>query len=145
MGKIENEAQPMRSWRLLTYFQKPLFRWALALTWTIIALSLMLSPAGDGTTVSEVSESFGGTEITDAMGHVILNTVLALLWCWTISLYIPKARTIRLLSIAGPLWGFGTELSQHFVPGRGTSLLDLTANTLGIVIGLAVYRWLAAR
>jgi len=32
------------------------------------------------------------------------------------------------------------ELSQFFVPERGTSLLDLGANILGVVIGLVVYR-----
>jgi len=36
------------------------------------------------------------------------------------------------------------ELSQFFVPGRGTSLLDLGANILGVLIGLAGYRLLAA-
>lgn len=100
----------------------------------------MLSPSGDGTTVSWVSKLFGGTETTDAVGHIIINAILALLWCWTISLYATTAKTTRYVLVGGIIWCFGAELSQFFVPERGTSLLDLAANIGGVLIGVSVYR-----
>jgi len=124
--------------------QSAAVRWALTLIWTAITAKLMLSPSGDGTTVSWVSKLFGGTETTDAVGHVIINAILAFLWCWTISLYAATAKTTRLVLVGGLIWCFVGEMSQHFVPERGTSLLDLAANILGGLIGLAGYRLLAA-
>ncbi|WP_119071455.1 VanZ family protein [Aggregatilinea lenta] len=130
----------MRRQQILAYFQNPLLRWALTLTWTAIAASLMLSPSGDGTTVTWVSKLFGGTETTDAIGHVIINTILAFLWCWTLSLYSGTGKTTRLVLFGGFIWCCGAESLQYFVPERGTSLLDLSANFLGVFVGLAIYR-----
>lgn len=120
-------------------------RWVLTLAWTVIAAALMLSPSGDGTTVSGVSKVFGGTETSDAVGHVIINAILALLWCWTLSLYASRAKTTRLILIGAVVWCVGAELAQHFVPNRGGSLLDLAANFLGVLIGLIGYRLLTTR
>lgn len=125
--------------------QSAVVRWTLTLIWTIITATLMLSPSGDGTTVSWVANLFGNTEMSNATGHFIINAALAFLWCWTLSLYATTQKTIRLILIGGVVWSFGAELSQHFVPERGTSLLDLVANILGVVIGLAIYRVLIVR
>lgn len=95
--------------------------------------------------MSWVSHLFGGTETTDAIGHVIINAILAFLWCWTISLYTTTQKTTRLILIGGIVWYFVGELSQFFVPERGTSLLDLGANIFGVLIGLTAYRLLISR
>ncbi len=126
--------------RLYAVFQSEVVRWALTLTWTAIAASLMLSPSGDGTTVSWISKLFGGTETTDAIGHVIINTILTFLWSWTLSLYVSPIKTTRTILVGGIIWCCGAESLQYFVPERGTSLLDLTANFLGVFMGLAIYR-----
>lgn len=131
--------------KLLPYIQSPTVRWILTLAWTAITVSLMLSPSGDGTTVSWVSKLFGGTEVTDAVGHIIINAILALLWCWTISLYTTTVKMTRIVLFGGIIWCFGAELSQFFVPGRGASLLDLVANIVGVLIGLMIYRLLLQR
>jgi VanZ family protein len=107
-------------------------------------MKLMLSPSGDGTTVLRVSKLFGNTETTDAIGHIIINAVLALLWCWTISLYTTITQTTRIIQIGGVIWCFSAELSQSFVPNRGASLLDLVANIIGVLVGLIIYRLLLA-
>jgi VanZ family protein len=133
--------------KLSFYLQGAVVRWTLTLAWTALAVMLMLSPSGDGTTVttvSWVSELFGGSETTDAIGHIIINTVLALLWCWTLSLYATTAKTTRIVLIGGIIWCFGAELSQFFIPERGTSLIDLVANIIGVLIGLMIYRLLLA-
>lgn len=127
---------------LSVYIQSTGIRWTLTLIWTVVAVKLMLSPSGNGTTVSWVANLFGNTEMSNATGHVIINAILALLWCRTISLYATRAITIRLIFTGGIIWCFAAELSQYFVPERGTSLLDLGANILGVVIGLAVYQFL---
>lgn len=123
--------------------QSAVFRWALTLTWTVLAAILLLSPGSDGSTVAKTSALFGNTETSDAIGHVIINAILAFLWCWTISLYASTAKTTRLILIGGLIWCFVGELSQFFVPERGTSLLDLGANIVGVVIGLVGYRFTA--
>ncbi len=144
MWKAENGLHKIKRLnRLFTYSQGAIVRWTLTLTWTAIAVSLMLSPSGNGTTVSSVSKLFGGTETTDAIGHVIINAILAFLWCWAISLYASATKTTRLILIGGIIWCFVAELSQYFVPERGTSLLDLGANIFGVLIGLAGYRFAA--
>ncbi len=38
--------------------------------------------------------------------------------------------------------GLGIEMAQSYVPGRSSSELDLFANCLGVLLGLAVGRWL---
>ncbi len=146
MWKAEHRSRRMKPLNaLLAISQRPIVRWTLTLAWTALAASLMLSPSGDGTTVSFVSKLFGGSEETDAIGHVIINVILAFLWCWTLSLYLSPAKTTRLVLIGGLIWCVGAELTQHFVPNRGSSLLDLGANILGVLIGLVGYRLLAAR
>lgn len=130
--------------RLSVYLQHAAIRWTFTLAWTILAASLMLSPGGDGTTVTSVSKLFGGTETTDAIGHVIINAILALLWCWTISLYTAPATTARVILVGGLVWCVGAELTQFVVPERGTTLLDLGANILGVLIGLGGY-WMLTR
>lgn len=146
MWKAENGLRRVKRLnRLFAYSQSAIVRWTLTFTWSTITASLMLSPSGNGTMVSTISKLFGGTETTDAIGHVIISIILAFLWCWAISLYVSVPEATRLVLSGGIIWGFVAELSQYFVPERGTSLLDLGANTLGVLIGLTVYRWLAAQ
>ena len=144
MWKANDLRKVKRLNRLSVVVQSAVIRWTLTLIWTAITAKLMLSPSGDGTTVSGVSKLFGGTESTDAIGHVIINAILAFLWCWTLSLYASTQKTTRLILIGGLIWCFVGELSQFFVPGRGTSLLDLGANILGVLIGLLAYRLFTA-
>lgn len=120
-------------------------RWALTLAWSALTALLMLSPSGDGTTVSGVSGLFGGSDTTDAIGHVIIHAVLAGLWCWTLHRYRPLAWVRRRVLIAGMAWCLAAELSQALVPARGVSLIDLAANVLGVVVGVAGYGWWVRR
>jgi VanZ family protein len=130
--------------RLSPYLYGAVIQWTLTLIWTALTVKLMLSPSGDGTTVSWVSKLFGGTETTDAIGHIIINAILAFLWCWTISLYTSTAKMSRIILIGGIIWCFGAELSQFLVPNRGASLIDLGANIVGVLIGLIIFRLILA-
>lgn len=129
---------------LSSFLQNITVRWIITNTWTTLTFYLTLSPSGEGTTVTWVSRLFGGTETTDAIGHVFINMVLALLWCWTTGFYTSTGRTVYIVLVGGGFWCFAAELSQFFVPDRGLSLLDLGANILGVLIGLLIYRRLVA-
>jgi VanZ family protein len=117
----------------------PIVRWALALAWTGMIMVLMLTPS-DKAVVEETSNSFGGTDLTDTVGHVILFGVLALLW-WAALACRGDARAAlwRGVGWAAAL-GVALEIAQHWVPERGVSVLDLVAN-----VGGAVSIWIGLR
>jgi len=125
--------------RFVRIIEYPPVRWTLTIIWSLIAVSLMLSSSREGTIVAFISDLFGGKSDSDAVGHVLINTALAFLWCWTISMYVSPETTMSVILIGGIIWGFGAEMTQHFVPERGTSTLDLVANISGVSNGLVVY------
>ena len=53
-----------------------------------------------------------------------------------------RLRLVIALSVLLAVVGLGIEFAQAYVPGRNSSELDLFANCLGIVLGLAVGRLL---
>jgi VanZ family protein len=138
--RLSESEYETKLFRISSYLQSPPLRWALTLLWTAITIKLMFSPSGDGTIVSWVSKLFGGTETTDAIGHIIINTIQAWLWCWTINLYTNILKTTRIVLTGGIIWCFAAELTQLLVPNRGTSLLDLAANIVGVLIGMIIHR-----
>lgn len=39
-------------------------------------------------------------------------------------------------------YGAGIEIAQHFIPGRDASMLDMLANTVGVIAGVRIgHRW----
>lgn len=116
-------------------------RWSLALLWTGGLLYLMLTPSGDGTPVTWISRLFGGTEITDAIGHVILYAVLTALWAWTLSLHMPERRAILTVAALGLILGLTLEAAQVYVEDRGSTLIDYGANMAGVLGSSVVLLW----
>ena len=114
------------------YLKSYAIRWLCALAWTAMTLALMLAFSGDGTAVTWISKLFGGTETTDAIGHVMLYGGLTLLWIWALVAHYPKRTAILIAAGIGLVLGIGCELSQQFVIERGTTVLDLAANITGI-------------
>jgi len=90
----------------------------------------MLSPS-DGT-VKTISGFFGGTEITDAIGHVILIGVDCILLYGVMMHYFSQATTRKLAGIFTLVLGITLELGQLFIPSRGASLIDLIAAVVGV-------------
>lgn len=115
-----------------------LIRWALALGWTALTCGLMLLPGPKGSPVDNVSRFFGGTELTDAIGHVIIFATLALLWQWTLRVHIASDRALRAGLLVALLLGVFTEIGQSFVPNRGANLWDLLANIGGVSVAHSV-------
>lgn len=123
--------------KYLTLKQSPTVRWVLTILWSILTLILFLTPSGDGTPVTFISELFGGTTLTDAIGHVIIHSALSFLWLWTAHLYIQDPA--RMIISGGVVLATTGELLQLYIPGRGSSLLDMVANSIGIFIGVWLY------
>ena len=118
-------------WRTLT--RHALLRWALALGWTALVCLLMLLP-GEDSVAEDTSGFFGGTDLTDAAGHVLLFGALAILWYAALTCSLaPSAAFWRALGLAAVL-GVLLETGQSLVPDRGMSLLDFSANALGVCV-----------
>ena len=78
--------------------------------------------------------------------HVPLFAALSILFFQVLSGYeIEKKRAIFIILIATIGFGLFNELIQLVIPGRYPSLVDMTLNTIGIVLGLWLYVYLEKR
>jgi VanZ family protein len=94
-----------------------------------------------GTPVADVSSWFGGTTLTDAFGHVVLFWIEAMLLYRVLCRYIGGRRALLLVVFGGLLLGALLELIQHWVPARGSTWMDFSANCLGIGLFFWSERW----
>ncbi|GIK62221.1 MAG: hypothetical protein BroJett018_00150 [Chloroflexota bacterium] len=113
-------------------------RWFVPLGWTLVILYMTLS-TGNNQNVSWVSKMAGGTEITDAIGHLVMFTVLVVLWHWAGSSYYPTVTVLKGVTLLCFLFGMSVEASQYWIEGRGMSWLDFLANGGGVLLGA---RWI---
>ena len=73
-------------------------------------------------------------DISDKLLHLLVYAGAALLWGWA-------ATTRRAMMLALPLlvvYGIELELAQGLTPDRNPSVVDAIANSLGVVLGLAL-------
>jgi len=116
---------------ILSKIPRPL-SWLLWLGWTVALCFLMLSPS-DGT-VRNVSMLFGGLEITDAIGHVILICVDCVLLYGVIQHYQPSRQALKYAGFITLLLGIALESAQLLIPSRGASLIDFAAAGVGVLL-----------
>jgi len=124
---------------LLRAAHHPLSRWMAALAWTALVCLLMLLP-GEDSIAEDTSAFFGGTDMTDAFGHVLLFGIFTALWYAVLVCYLAPAPALTGALVSGAACGLVLELGQGVVPERGLSLLDLVANALGVLISVAALR-----
>lgn len=110
--------------------QSRIVPWLAVSVWLALVCYLMLSPSR-GTRIESVSEFFGGTDVTDAIGHTILFGVLTVLLWWALAGTTTRAQALRLAAVSVIVLGTLLEFSQLIVVDRGLSLLDLSANWIG--------------
>lgn len=108
----------------------PALGWLAVLAWLALVGFLMLAP-GEGSLVENTSRAFGGTDLTDALGHVVLLGTLAALLAHALSFHLPSDRSLWLAAAIAITIGTALELAQLLAIDRGASLLDLAANWLG--------------
>ena len=123
----------MIRWSLLgRILRHPLPRVTAALGWTVLVCLLMLLPGKDSI-AEDTSGFFGGTDITDAFGHVLLFAMLTVLWYAALTCWLAPAPALKAVLAIGTVFGLLLELGQGVVPERGISLLDFAANALGVL------------
>ena len=106
-----------------------------AIIWAIFLGVLMLLP----------SDSFPESSLLtyDKAAHISVFLILTFLLGWA-SLRVKKqtslsAKQLGYVYILSFFYGTSLELLQNYVPGRSTDIYDFIANSLGGVLGLAVF------
>lgn len=89
--------------------------------------------SGERTLRQEYFQLFRCTELSDAAGHVIMYGVATIQWYWALSCHLQLRQALVVTLSLALSTGVFTELVQRFVPNRGSTLLDLTANWLGVL------------
>lgn len=110
---------------------KPMFYWLLWVLWSILMCLLVLTPS-KGTAVTDISRFFGGSEFTDAIGHVVLIFVDTALLYNALRHYILDENALRYATGVTLIFGLCAEFAQIWVPSRGTSLIDVGAAFFGV-------------
>ena len=76
---------------------------------------------------------------------VVINIVGFVPLGFCLFAYLSSLRSVRLAAMATIAFGFATsftiEILQAFLPTRSSDTTDIITNTLGTVIGVALYRW----
>ncbi len=113
--------------------------WLAVLVWLALMGFLMLAP-GEGTPVEDISRAFGGTDVTDALGHVVLFGVLIALLAHALGFHVAPGRALGLAAGSAFVLGAVLELTQLAAVARGATPLDLMANWFGVLVGAAWLR-----
>src|SRR5689334_11764803 len=116
--------------RLARILYHPASRLAMAVFWTALVAILTLLP-GNSTVIEDTHKAFGGTDLSDALGHVVLFGILTLSYYWLLRLKFSLARALSIATIIVFAVGVGTEVAQMFVPERGPSPFDVAADWIG--------------
>ena len=113
-----------------TKLNHPGSRIALALGWTTLVLTLTLLP-GNNPLIDRTHVLFGGTDLSDATGHVLLWGFLAMFYYRVLRLRYPIRQAVGMAMLIVMAIGVATEIAQGFVPDRGPSIFDVAADWLG--------------
>src|SRR5690606_35740104 len=106
-GRLEASSQPLGAPSIGRAFRPPyppymrrlrmrrstILRWAAAVGWTVLVVALTLLP-GSSRVVHDTSAWFGGTELTDAIGHFLLFLVLAVAWQGALASWLERSRAL---------------------------------------------------
>ena len=107
----------------------------LTLLWAVIVAVLLLLP-GDDLPKKELFKGF------DKVVHVLLFGILSFLF---VSIWEQRSsnidwRIILISFLVSFVYSTLLEYLQNFIPGRQYDLIDLLANSTGIVLGLTIWR-----
>jgi len=112
--------------------------WFLWLIWTVMVFYLLLWPS-KGTAIRTISLFFGGGDITDAFGHLVIIFIETNLVYSLLRHYHPEEKAIRYSFLGTLLVALLLETAQLYIPGRGAALIDYGANTLGVSLFIPVF------
>ncbi|MBW1799012.1 MAG: VanZ family protein [Deltaproteobacteria bacterium] len=85
-----------------------------------------------------------GEQIVTNLAHIPAYALLTFLWLNSFAGAEHKPLSIPIMSILAcmTLFAISDEIHQSFVPGRSASLIDIVLDLLGILAGLAVFKFL---
>jgi VanZ family protein len=126
---------PTKALTKMKFRKYSFLRIASTLAWTVFAVFVMAT-SSNTTLVGNLHKAGGGTEVTDAMGHVAIFGILAFLWWWSLIAQSSQRNALFGAAIISLPLGIIAEIVQVFVPDRGVTLFDLLSNCLGIIIVL---------
>ncbi len=89
----------------------------------ILYYSLQSSKAGHGGVARDVFNNFLHIPVYGVLAYFILNCFSSF-----------KVKIYFLTFIIATLYGIIIEFSQSFIPGRVSSLMDISLNTIGIIL-----------
>jgi len=98
--------------------------------------------------LSSLSDIPAARHVWDKLLHVVGYAGLGVLALRAFhgGLARPRPVPTALAGIAVVLWGISDEIHQHFVPGRDASGLDVLADAIGFLVGVAATAaWVAWR
>ena len=108
-------------------------RLAIVLAWLVFTVLLLELPS-DLPLIASLSSVFGKNEIGYALGHVVIFGITTFMLRWALDLFLAaRAAVMWGVGIAGVL-GIVTELLQFNTRYRGVTLLDLSANLVGVML-----------
>src|SRR5258707_956080 len=122
---------------LASILRPPAGRLGLALFWTALVAILTLLP-GNSTVIEDTHRAFGGTDLSDAMGHVVLFGFLTMSYYWLLRLRFSPGKALIIATMVTFALGVTTELAQMLVPERGPSSFDVAADSIG---ACSFYAW----
>ncbi|MDP3588113.1 MAG: VanZ family protein [Sulfuricurvum sp.] len=75
----------------------------------------------------------------DKQNHFIAFFVLFILLSFAYTHFSTRKKIALLLLV-----GFQIEATQYFIPGRSSSFMDIVADSIGIIIGVIVYKFICS-
>lgn len=112
-------------------------------TLTLCAVVILTLPS-DAPIVADTSLMLGGSELTDAIGHGVLFSLLSFFWLAMLQA-TDRSQATPIVCVGLVMLAAVTEIAQVSIPERGASLVDVGANAGGILIGYLVIRHYRSR
>ena len=110
--------------------------WHIAwIAWSVFLAIAMLLPSDR---IPE-SELLSHDKIVHLVVFMVYSFIISKAFAPVQTQKIRSIKVVRNALIISILGGIALELMQQFIPGRATDIYDLLANTLGAVLGAAVF------
>lgn len=118
-----------------------LFRWGLALLWTVFFTVKLLQP-GQQVIVASIIQPAPPSierELLYTSLHLITFGLTAWVWCFALRVSSDAKQVLITLLVILLVYGASAELLQMRIPGRSAQWWDMLANGLGISVGITVW------
>lgn len=118
-----------------------LFRWGIALLWTVFFTVKLLQPGQQALVAAIIQPAPASIEreLLFTSLHLITFGLTAWIWCFALRLTSDTKHVMIVLLVALLVYGASAELLQMRIPGRSAQWWDMLANGLGISVGITLW------